>query len=410
MGEGAVKYLIIGGGAAAAQAAVGIRELDAEGSVTIVAKESWWPYDRPPLSKGMLVGQAEPADAESKDPSWYEKNNVTVKRGVEAVSLDTAARQVDFSDDSTLKYDRLLIATGATPNNPPIPGIDLKGVHLFRTADDSLAVREALKSAKSAVMVGAGYIGMEVASGCVEQGVAVTIVEPTEYPWSRSVSPLTGNFIKSYFESKGAKFRMGELVAGFEGDGSVSSVVLKSGERIAADLVVVGVGVHLNVDLAKGAGLALDPKHGVVVNEQLRTQDPDVFVAGDVAAFQDVNLGYRWHAEHYLNARWQGKQAGRNMAGANENYDQIPYFFSDMLDIHMVLRGDPNGGKSVGAIGDVDAAEFVELYAREDGTLAMGLGFSKNEKLLDPIADKLEELYRQKAKVEGLTKQDFGLE
>lgn len=153
----------------------------------------------------------------------------------------------------------------------------------------------------------------------------------------------------------------------------------------------------------------MDPQNGVEVDAKLRTEDENVFVAGDIAYFDDLAIGRRWHAEHYLSARWQGKQAGRNMAGADEPYDQVPYFFSDMLDLHMILRGDPQGGKSIGALGEVEAAEYVELYARPDGTLAMGIAFSHTEPLLDKISETLEKLIRERVQAKSLDESTFGL-
>jgi 3-phenylpropionate/trans-cinnamate dioxygenase ferredoxin reductase subunit len=402
-----VKYLIVGGGAAGANAAVGIRELDTEGSVLLVGKEKWWPYDHPPLSKSLLMGRTSPEDAESKDPSWYEKNNVEVKRVLEAVSLNTSSRTVEFADDSTVTYEKLLLATGSSPKPLGIKGEDLEGVHLFRKIEDSLDVRDAFKTAKKVVLVGASYIGVEVGSCALANGLDVTFVDPGDRPLPKGTSPESGKFVASYLERKGAKVMLQEEVASILGENRVEGVVTKSGIKLECDLLVVGVGVQQHLELAESAGLELDPKHGVVVNEYLRTQDPDVYVAGDIAAFQDLALGKRWHAEHQLNAKWQGKQAGRNMAGAGEPYDRVPYFFSDFLDIHMILRGDPQGGKSAKILGDLDGGEFIELFAREDGALAMGLAFSHDEPSLDKISDKFEELFRAKAVVASLTDSDF---
>lgn len=408
MGESKqVKYLIVGGGAASAQGAVGIREVDKEGSVLLVTEEPWWPYDHPPLSKGMLLGKVEPADAESKDPSWYEANNVEVRQKTEVVALDRADRVASMADGSTVQYEKLLLATGATPRKLNVKGAALENVHLFRRVHDSLSVRDAFKKASHVIFIGAGYIGLEVASGAMESGLRVTIIDPADRPWSKNTSPMTGNFLRSYYESKGAKFLLNEEVAEILGENVAEGVKTKSGVTVEGDLVVIGVGVHLNTELARSSGLEVDEKHGIVVNEQLRTDDPNVFAAGDVAAFQDVALGKRWHAEHHLNANWQGKVAGRNMAGRSETYDRVPYFFSDMLDIHMIQRGDAQGGKSAAVFGSMENADFIELYAREDGTLAMGLAFSKDESKLDPTSDKLEELFRAKSKVADLSEETF---
>jgi 3-phenylpropionate/trans-cinnamate dioxygenase ferredoxin reductase subunit len=411
MGEGnAVKYVIVGGGAAAANAAVGIRELDQAGSVLILGKEKWWPYDRPPLSKGMLLGKVTPEDAESKDPSWYEKNNVQVRRDTPVKSIDRTSKTVVTESGESFQYERLLIATGATPKPAPVEGADLEGVHLFRTVDDSLAVRKSFETAKEAVFIGTGYIGLEVGSAALTQGLNVTFVDPTEHPWAKNTSSMTGFFLKRAFEAKGAKFYQGKEVAKITGEGRVTGVVLKSGEVIPADVVVVGIGVTLNTDLAKACGLTVDEKNGVSVDAKLRTEDPDVYVAGDIAYFDDVSIGRKWHAEHFLSARWQGKQAGRNMAGADETYNRVPYFFSDFLDLHMALRGDPQGGKSIGAVGEPETGDYVELYAREDGTLAMGLAISHSEPTVDKASEILEKLISERAVARELSSSTFGLD
>ncbi len=407
-GQMNAKYVFIGGGVAAAQASVGMREVDKEGSAIIVCSENWWPYDRPPLSKNFLTKDLDPSDVESKDPSFYEQNNIQVLRGRTVVSADTAGKKITLDDGTEIGYEKLLMATGSTPKKPSLPGIDLKGVHLLRTVNDSMAIKEGLESGKAAVMVGAGYIGMEVASAAMAKGLHTTIIDPSPHPWGKFASETTGTFLKRYFEKKGASLLMAEEVESFVGDGSVKAVRTKSGKEVPADLVVVGVGIYQNLDLPKSAGLQVDDKEGVIANEFFQTSDPNVYVAGDIAALYDVVLGKRWHAEHYLHGQWTGKQAGRNMAGANEKYQKVPYFFSDMQELGMILRGDPRAGKSAKVFGEVDSAEFVELYAREDGTLAMGMGFSLDSKRLDAFSDKLEELIPLRPAISGIEASQFG--
>lgn len=404
-----VKYLIIGGGVTAAQAAVGIRELDANGSILIAAGEDRLPYDRPPLSKGMLLGRMDPEDAESKDPSFYVDNSVEVRKGYFATSVDRANHRVTFADGSQVEYEKLLLATGSSPRSAGVPGEDLDGVTYFRTVEDSLWLRNAVTSRKRVVMMGAGYVGMEVGDRLMELGAQVTIIHPGDYPWSKFASAVTGGHLRRYMESRGATVLLNDEVIGIEGTGFVTGVRTRSAKLIPCDVVVVGVGVSLNLDLARQAELEIDEKHGVVVQESLRTSDPSVWAAGDIAAFPDVTSDRRWHAEHQLNAKWQGKTAGRNMAGANETYDKVPYFFSDLVDTHMILRGDPYGGKSSRVFGDATKGEFVELYERSDRSLAMGIAFSRDESALDPISDRLEELIRSRANVPNLDPSDIGL-
>jgi len=408
MGE-QVRYLLIGGGVSVAHAAVGIREVDPDGSMTIVCKENWFPYDRPPLSKGFLTKDLAPEDVESKDPSFYTEKKIQVLKGTTADKVDCAKKTVHLSNGTDISYEKLLIATGCTPKLPKMPGTDLTGVHVLRTVDDSMAIKADMKEGARAVMIGAGYIGMEVGSGCLTKKVHLTIIEPSAHPWSRFASQQLGDFLRRYYEKHGATMMMGEQVAEILGTGRVTGVKTKSGRELPADMVVVGVGVSQNLDLPKQAGLKMDDKDGVIADEYFRTSDPNIYVAGDIAAFNDLVLGKRWHAEHYLHGQWTGKQAGRNMAGAAEQYKKVPYFFSDMLDFGMVLRGDPAGGKTSKVFGDIDGVEFVECYAREDGTLAMGMGFSRDSKRQDLYSERLEKLFTDRVKVDSLTGANFDL-
>ena len=404
-----VRYLLIGGGVAVAHAAVGIREVDPDGSAAIVCKENWFPYGRPPLSKGFLTKDLSPEDVESKDPSFYAEKNIHVHKGTTAEKIDRATKTVHLSNGTDYNYEKLLIATGCTPKLPKMAGIDLKGVHVLRTVDDSMAIKADMKEGARAVMIGAGYIGMEVGSGCLNRKMKLTIIEPSAHPWSKFASQTTGDFLRRYYEKHGATMVFGDQVTEIVGSGHASGVKTKSGKEISADMVVVGVGVTQNLELPKQAGLQIDEKDGVIADEYFRTSDPNVYVAGDIAAFNDLVLGKRWHAEHYLHGQWTGKQAGRNMAGANEPYKNVPYFFSDMLDFGMVLRGDPAGGKTSKVFGDMDAVEFVECYAKDDGTLAMGMGFSRDSKRQDLYSERLEKLFTERAKVDSLSSANFDL-
>ncbi len=233
----------------------------------------------------------------------------------------------------------------------------------------------------------------------------MTVVEPSDYPWSKFGSRQLGKFLQSYYEQKGVQFLMREEAARIDGigeDGPATGVTTKSGRSLKADVVLIAVGAALNTDLAREAGLEVDPQQGVKVNEYLQpAADPNIWVAGDIAFFNDIALGKQWHAEHHLNAKWQGQAAGANMAGANQPYDKIPYFFSDEFDIHMILRGDPQGGKNSVIAGSLEGAEFTELYYNDEGRLTMGIAISHDEPKLDPISDTLERLIRAKVNIKG---------
>lgn len=391
-----VEYLLIGGGVASAQAAAAIRNIDGNGPILIAAGEHRMPYDRPPLSKSLMKGETTPEDAESKDSSFYTNQQVAVNQGGKVVKLDPENKVAELEDGTIVRFKKALLATGAKPKKLDIPGAE--NVHLLRTVDQSLAIREALERAKSAIFIGTGYIGTEVGSVALLKGVDVTFLDKGDHVWQKFASEVIGGFMRGEYEKRGAKFDFGVEIDHFE----PGAVVLKDGRRFEADVIVMGVGVEQNLDLAKQAGLEMDEKHGVVADAYLQTSYPDIYVAGDIAAFDDAAVGKRWHLEHYLNAKWQGQTVGKTMAGETTKYDRVPYFFSDFLDLHMVLRGDPQGGKPARVIGDVGAGEFTELYAYEDGTLAMGIAFSRDESKTDAIADKLDELFRAKAKVDAI--------
>lgn len=404
------KYLLVGAGLAAVWAAQNIRERDKEGRIIIVGEENRPPYDKPPLSKQYLAKDDVPEDdAYSKFDNFYPDNHIELMLGSKAVKLDPAAHTVTLENGSAIHYERLLLCTGSDPKTLDVPGIDLHNIFYLRKLDESLAIREAMQRSKRIVLVGAGYLNMEVGSGALQRGLQVTYIEPTDRPWSRFASPRLGGFMTQSYEKAGARFIFGDSVKAFMGGGSVAAASTVGGEHVECGMAVVAVGATQNTELAKQAGLKMGDRGGILVDEYLQTSDPDIYAAGDVACFQDIALGKQWHAEHHLNAKWQGRAVGAIMAGDRKPYDQVPYFFSDFLDLHMVLRGDPAvGGRSHSTIiGDVEGGEFVELYPDNSGILRMGVAMSHEEPKLDPISDKLEELVRRKARV-GDVNEEFG--
>jgi 3-phenylpropionate/trans-cinnamate dioxygenase ferredoxin reductase subunit len=405
-----VRYLIVGGGLTAANAAQAIRDHDKDGSVLIVGGEKHPPYDRPPLSKSFQLDQELTVDdILSKHENFYGNNRIQLHVGTKAVGIDRSERQVRLEDGSAIGYEKLLLATGSTPHLLKVPGSHLCGVCSLRTVDDAESIRMAMRGSKRAVMVGAGYIGMEVGADCLKMGLEVTFIDPSSHPWSRFASSTMGGFLKRYYEKRGAKFHFGHTVTEFVGVRGLESVKTDKGLSLPADFAVVGVGVSLNTAIAKDAGLEVDNKQGVKVDSYLQTSDPNIWAAGDIAYFEDAAMGQRWHAEHYLNAQWQGQAVGANMAGEKKRYNKVPYFFSDMGDLHMIMRGDaPEHGETV-VHGNLETARFVELYPDSSGTLKMGAAFSEHESDLEPISDKLEELIRHKERVADIKASDFGM-
>jgi len=291
-----MRYVLIGGGLASATAAEHIRKRDANGEITIIGAEKHPPYHRPPLSKEYLRGEAEVKDTLIQPEEWYREQKIEVLQGPRATALDPKARSVTLDNGRTLGGDRLLIATGAEPNRPPIPGLDLQGVHLLRTLDDSTAIRREIEGgAKRAIIVGGGYIGVEVAADCLQKGVAVTLVEPLPQLWGRFAGPHLARFLADLLRSKGADLRFGEEVAALTGTGRVSGARLKSGGEVAGDFALVAVGVTPRTELAKAAGLEVDPRQGIRVNQYLETPAPQIWAAGDATCFFDPVYNRAWH-------------------------------------------------------------------------------------------------------------------
>ncbi len=397
-------YVLVGGGVASVWAAQSIREQDKDGTIALIGGEAHPPYDRPPLSKNMLTDDdVQPDDAYSKYDDFYPKNQIVLHTKTHVSKLDRAARTVTLDNGETISYGKLLLATGARPRPLNIPGANRTGVFLLRTIENSLAIRDALRNSKRAVLIGAGYIGMEVGAGARVRGLDVTIVEPESHPWARFASPRLGKFMRTYYEGQGVTFALNDAAVQIDGSGEngpVQSVRTKSGKTLPADLVVIGVGVELNTELARDAGLDVGDE-GVNVNEFLQTSDPAIWAAGDITCFQDVAAGRRRHVEHHLNAKWQGQAVGKIMAGAQEPFDQVSYFFSDEFDIHMALRGDPQAGRNSVFAGDVDGAEFTELYYDDAGIMTMGVAISHDEPKVDAVSDILERLIRAKVNIKG---------
>jgi NADPH-dependent 2,4-dienoyl-CoA reductase/sulfur reductase-like enzyme len=393
-----MRYVLIGGGLASATAAEQIRKRDAAGEITIAGAEKHLPYHRPPLTKEYLRGEAEVKDTLVQPEEWYRKQRIELLAGTRAIGLDTGKQQVTVDNGRTLAYDRVLVATGAEPNRPPIPGLELPGVHLLRTLDDSTAIRREIEGgAKRALIVGGGYIGVEVASDCLQKGLSVTLVEPLPQLWGRFAGPHLARFLADLLRSKGADLRFGEEVTAFTGSGKVSSVRLKSGGEIAGDLAVVGVGVTPRTDLARAAGLEVDPRLGIRVNQYLEASAPQVWAAGDATCFFDPVYQRAWHVEHWNNAFWHGEIAGANMVGERVAYDHVPNFFSEFLGNHMELFGDPQNWKRTLLAGDLASGKFSELYLDDQDRVQMVIALNPG----DDQFETLEKIARQRPSVRG---------
>ncbi len=406
MASHSAHYVLVGGGLASATAAENIRKHDPDGAILLIGSEPHAPYNRPPLSKEYLRGEAE-ADAvlPVQPPSWYTDNKVTLLTGVKAKNADTSAKTVTLDGGDTVTYEKLLIATGSSPKALDIPGAEGPNVRMLRTREDSEAIRAHL--GQKIILVGGGYIGVEVAADFVTKGGRATIIEPTGHLWSKFASPEYGAFLRKKLEAAGAEVILGDEVTEITAGG----VKTKAGKVIDGDYVLVGVGVKPNLEFALASGLDVDEKkNGILVNEFLETSAPDVWAAGDVAGFQDPVLGKQWRVEHWNNAFWHGEIAGANMAGQRVAYDHVANFFSDELDIHFELFGDPQGGKGGLFHGDPDSNRFDELYVDENNEVVMVISVNPPEELYET----LEKIARTKPPVDGLEdeirKADFDLD
>jgi len=358
-----VKYLLIGGGLASAEAARQIRRVDADGSIALVSDERLLPYNRPPLSKEYLRGEATES-LEFASAADYEELRVTTVLGSAVTSLDAAASTATLENGEVYSYEQALLATGGSPVRLPVPGADLAGVYYLRDASDAEAIGAAAKEAKRAVVVGAGFIGLETAASLRQMGLDVTVIEMADAIWPRFADRNLAAHVQKLSEARGVEFLMGNPVEGFEGDGGSVSAVLAGGTSVACDLAVVGVGIRPNTGLAESAGLEVD--NGIVVDDQMRTSAPNVFAAGDVANYPDPIFEKRRRVEHWGHAEYSGQVAGANMAGEEMRYDLLTYVWSDIFDLHLEAAGDEGESDTSVVRGDMEAGSFTVLYLKAD--------------------------------------------
>lgn len=357
------KYILIGGGLAATKAAEQLRRLDAEASITLVSDEPELPYDKPPLSKEYLQGEWDDTKILLNPPEFYEEKQITVKLGNPARSIDTPNKLVTLTDDETLEYDKLLLATGARARAIDLPGADLDGVYYLRRRSDSAAIRDAAKAGAHAVLIGAGFIGMEVAASLTQRGVHVTVLEAAPYIWSRFLDKDMAEYFQRRSQEKGVVLHAGVAPVRFTGEKHVTGVAIEGGVVIPADFVCVGVGVELNIDLATETGLLID--NGVVTNEYLETSAPDVYAAGDIVNYYDPIFEKRRRLEHWGHAEYTGLLAAQNMFGNRAPYDLLSYVWSDIFNLHIEFAGEEKEYDETILRGDRDSDAFVLMYLKE---------------------------------------------
>jgi 3-phenylpropionate/trans-cinnamate dioxygenase ferredoxin reductase subunit len=364
-------FVIIGASLAGAKAAETLRAEGFDGRIVLVGEEIERPYERPPLSKGYLLGKDSRDKAFVHDESWYAEHDVELMLGRRATNLDAGARTVTLDGVAQLAYDKLLLATGSRVRTLSVPGAELSDVRYLRTFDEADVLLERLRAGGQVLVVGAGWIGLEVAAAAREHGCSATVVETDSLPLRRVIGDEVATVFRDLHVAHGVEFRFGAGVREFGTlGGRLTHAVLDDDTEVPADLVLAGIGIRPATELAEAAGLAVD--NGVVTDAALRTANPDVYACGDVASFEHPLIGERIRVEHWSNALNGGPAAARSMLGQPVSYDRVPYFFTDQYDLGMEYAGwAPQGSyDSVVFRGDVAAREFLAFWIKGGRVLA----------------------------------------
>jgi 3-phenylpropionate/trans-cinnamate dioxygenase ferredoxin reductase component len=367
----AQRVVIVGGGLAAAKTAEALRAEGYAGAIVLFAAERHLPYDRPPLSKAFLKGEQSAEDGFVLPESWYPEHDVELRIGTAVTSVDARAHEVVASDGSRTAYDKLVLATGASPRRSDLPGADLGGVLYLRTVEDAERLREAFQKDANVVIVGGGWIGLEAASAAREAGATVTVLEMAEQPLLAVLGPTLGRSFAELHREHGVDLRTGVTVAGIEPAADrrrAGGVRLGDGTVIPADVVLVGIGAVPNTELAVTAGLELD--NGIVVDAQGRSSDPDIFAVGDVANADTPALGQRVRVEHWANALDRPPTVAKGVLGKPGDFDKLPFFYSDQYDLGLEYAGRGGREDDVVVRGDLDGREYIAFWLDGDRVTA----------------------------------------
>jgi 3-phenylpropionate/trans-cinnamate dioxygenase ferredoxin reductase subunit len=353
-------YVVVGASLTGAKAAETLRAEGFDGRLVLIGAEHERPYERPPLSKDYLRGEAGRETIYVHDEGFYAEHDIELQLGCRATSLDTAKNELALDEGERLRYDRLLLATGSEPRRLQIPGSELDGVLYLRSVEDSDVLRERLDRGGTVVVIGAGWIGSEVAASARQRGLEVTLLEPMGVPLQRVLGDEVGGIYRDIHTEHGVQMLLGTAVEAFEGTTSVQRVRTSDGRELECDFVVVGVGAQPCVELAGHAGIAVD--NGILVDEHLQTSVPGVFAAGDVANALHPFYGERVRVEHWANGLHQGPVAARTMLGRADVYDRLPYFFSDQYEVGMEYSGFARAWDRVVLRGDPGRREFIAFW------------------------------------------------
>jgi NADPH-dependent 2,4-dienoyl-CoA reductase/sulfur reductase-like enzyme/nitrite reductase/ring-hydroxylating ferredoxin subunit len=374
------RIVIVGGGAAGFAAAEMLRRQGYQNSITMLSNDDAPPVDRPNLSKDYLAGSAPEDWLPLRPDDFYRESRIDLRLKTDVAKIDPRAGTVTLADGSILPYDRLLLATGAEPVRLPIPGADLPHVHVLRTLADCRAIIRAADQGKRAVVIGASFIGLEVAASLRARKLEVHVVAPEKRPLERVFGPQMGDLIRKLHEEHGVVFHLEDTAEAI----SAKQVKLKSGAALDADLVVVGVGVRPRVTLAEQAGLTLD--RGVKVDASLQTSAPNIFAAGDIARWPDPHTGESTRVEHWVVAERQGQTAALNMLGIRQSFDAVPFFWSQHYDIPINYVGHAEKWDDIALEGDIGSKDCILRYRRNGKLLAVASIFRDRESLEAEIA------------------------
>jgi NADPH-dependent 2,4-dienoyl-CoA reductase/sulfur reductase-like enzyme len=383
------ELAIVGGGLASARAIRSYREAGGEGRIVLVSRDSVLPYHRPPLSKRFLRGESEAMDALVEQEAFYAESDVELLLATSVQGVNVNEKRLELGHRGPLRYNRLLLATGATPNRLEVPGASLGNVFLLRSLDDSAAIREAAIKAREAVVVGGGFIGVEVAASLRHVGLEVTLLHRANGLFQLLKAPALERELVTLFQDNDVDVILLDEVKAFGGRERVDSVKTDSGAVLTADLAVLGVGVEPVTDLLEGSGIELD--NGVIVNERFETSVPDVYAVGDVANFNDPLFGRR-RIEHWSNANYQGTEVGNILAGEDGGYDIVSSFFTEFFGLTMKVFGDIESADDLVIRGSLSDRDLIGFYLQEGALVATVVVDQEEE-----TEEKLKELIRAKA-------------
>lgn len=380
-----VKYLLVGAGLASSAAAEAIRARDPQGSLLMLGQENVRPYHRPPLSKQLLRREQSRDQLFVNDVDWFTNSNIELRTGRRVVHLDVARQSAALDDGTHVSYERMLLATGASPKHLGIPGADLRNVYYLRTLVDTEMLHHAIAKARNegrarAAVIGGGLLGVEVAASLTQIGIAVDLIVGDERPWSRFAGETVGSVLTRHLESRGVRLHLGQRPLRLEGDGRVQRVVMPDNAPIACDFVVACIGIAVNRELLRGTPIAAET--AILADEQCRTNIDHVFAAGDCAAVFDPLFGKHRLIDHWDNARVTGTIAGINMAGGSARYDIVNSFFSDVLDLSLRAWGEPRRVRRRlvrGGSGASDPPQVIEIGAADDGRIAQVLAVNHSD-------------------------------